>query len=66
VAGELIGVLAFGLLMCIAACVCCAKKKRKKPPPFMNMPYYTDEHGTPPGTPIRWHAQTARAHRAAH
>ncbi|CAD6210312.1 unnamed protein product [Miscanthus lutarioriparius] len=44
-AGVLIGVLAFGLLMCIAACVCCAKKKRRKKPPHMNMPYYTDEHG---------------------
>ena len=45
-AGVVIGVLAFGLLMCIAACVCCAKKKRRKKPPHMNMPYYTDEHGT--------------------
>ncbi|CAN6313491.1 unnamed protein product [Urochloa humidicola] len=44
VAGVVIGVLAFGLLMCIAACVCCTKKKKKKPP-HMNMPYYTDEHG---------------------
>nr|CAB3496569.1 unnamed protein product [Digitaria exilis] len=44
VAGVVIGVLAFGLLMCIAACVCCAKKKKKKPP-HMTMPYYTDEHG---------------------
>ncbi|CAN6320806.1 unnamed protein product [Urochloa humidicola] len=47
VAGVVIGVLAFGLLMCIAACVCCTKKKKKKKkrPPHMNMPYYTDEHG---------------------
>ncbi|ONL95704.1 Proline-rich receptor-like protein kinase PERK4 [Zea mays] len=44
-AGVVIGVLAFSLLMCIAACVCCAKKKRRKKPPHMNMPYYTDEHG---------------------
>ncbi|CAD6202773.1 unnamed protein product [Miscanthus lutarioriparius] len=44
-AGVVIGVLAFGLLMCIAACVCCAKKKRRKKPPHMNMPYYTDGHG---------------------
>ncbi|XP_062208847.1 proline-rich receptor-like protein kinase PERK5 [Phragmites australis] len=45
VAGVVIGVVAFGLLMAITACVCCAKKKRKKRPPHMNMPYYTDEHG---------------------
>ncbi|CAD6202791.1 unnamed protein product [Miscanthus lutarioriparius] len=49
-AGVVIGVLAFGLLMCIAACVCCAKKKRRKKPPHMNMPYYTDEHGK--GVPV--------------
>ena len=48
VAGVVIGVLAFGLLMCIAACVCCARRgRRRKKPPHMNMPYYTDEHGTP-------------------
>jgi hypothetical protein len=47
VAGVVIGVLAFGLLMCIAACVCCARRgRRRKKPPHMNMPYYTDEHGT--------------------
>ena len=46
VVGVVIGALAFGLLMCIAACVCCLKKKKRKKPPHMNMPYYTDEHGT--------------------
>ncbi|KAL6596334.1 hypothetical protein ACP70R_047698 [Stipagrostis hirtigluma subsp. patula] len=44
VAGVVIGVVAFGLLMAIAACVCCARKKKKRPP-HMGMPYYTDEHG---------------------
>jgi len=53
VAGVVIGVLAFGLLMCIAACVCCARRRKK--PPHMNMPYYTDEHGTPSAS-ARWHA----------
>ncbi|PAN50732.1 hypothetical protein PAHAL_9G542000 [Panicum hallii] len=45
VAGVVIGVLAFGLLMCIAACVCCARRRKRKKPPHMNMPYYTDQHG---------------------
>ncbi|XP_040378102.1 proline-rich receptor-like protein kinase PERK4 [Oryza brachyantha] len=44
VAGIVIGVLAFGLLLAIVSCVCCAKKKKKRPP-HMHMPYYTDEKG---------------------
>ncbi|KAL6867552.1 hypothetical protein ACP4OV_015576 [Aristida adscensionis] len=44
VAGVVIGVVALGLLMAIAACVCCAKKRRKRPQ-HLNIPYYTDQHG---------------------
>jgi uncharacterized membrane protein len=43
VVGVVIGVTAFALLLCIAACVCCARRKKKRQP---HIPFYTDQHGT--------------------
>ncbi|CAN6305686.1 unnamed protein product [Urochloa humidicola] len=44
ITGVVLGVVGFGMLMAIVACLCCSRKKKKRPPP-MNMPFYTDGQG---------------------
>jgi hypothetical protein len=45
IAGVVIGVVAFAVLLSFIACLCCCRKKKKKRTTPMNMPFYTDENG---------------------
>ncbi|KAK3157307.1 hypothetical protein QOZ80_2AG0119110 [Eleusine coracana subsp. coracana] len=57
IAGVVIGVVSFAILLGFIACICCCRKKKKRTAP-MNMPFYTDEKGNVyypnAGLPPKW------------